>query len=384
MRDIRVLLVSPAKLSFTQTDMKLLRRHFQVRTVYVTLTGQNLRKLLAMLFDMAGGILWADVTLSWFAGWHSLWAVWLSKLVKKKSIVIAGGSEVTNVSEIGREVSTELTWTMRWALAWTMRRALKDADRIIAVSEFNRKEILEHVRGRRVDLVFNGIDCSRFKPCNLSEKDKSNSNGVFSDAGNSARQLDEREESKVGLCSDSRIPLADHNEGYDVVTAALFDSWHRVRLKGIDTFVESAALMPDVEFVVIGGSGEGLKRIRDLAPSNVAFIRPSTQEELIHYYQRGRVYCQLSCYESFGLALAEAMSCGCVPVATRNGALPEVVGDTGFYVQYGDSKAVAAAIENALLSGKGKQARDRITKFFSIERREADLVNEILQLIEVG
>ena len=384
MSDVKVLLVSPAELSFTQTDLKLLRKHFQVRTVYVTLTGQHPRELLAMLLNMTSGILWADVTLSWFASWHSLWAVWLSRLVRKKSIVIAGGSEVANVSEIGRDVSPALTWTMRRVLAWTMRRSLKDADRIIAVSEFNRKGILEQVRGRRVDLVRNGIDCGMFKPCNLSEKDKSTSNGVFSDAGNSPRQLDGHVESKVELCSDSRIPLADHSKGYDVVTAALFDSWHRVRLKGIDTFVESAALMPDIEFVVIGGSGEGLKRIRDLAPSNVAFIGPSTQEELIHYYQRARVYCQLSRYESFGLALAEAMSCGCVPVATSNGALPEVVGDTGFYVQYGDSKAVAAAIEKALSSGKGKQARDRITKFFSIERREADLVNEILQLIEVG
>jgi len=52
--------------------------------------------------------------------------------------------------------------------------------------------------------------------------------------------------------------LADHNNGYDVVTVDLFDSWWRLRLKGIDSFIESATLMPDVEFVVVGRSSEGL------------------------------------------------------------------------------------------------------------------------------
>jgi len=47
------------------------------------------------------------------------------------------------------------------------------------------------------------------------------------------------------------------------------------------------------------------------------------------------------------------MLCECVPVVTKNGALPEVVGDTGFYVAYDDERDVAEGIKKALKSEKG-------------------------------
>jgi len=102
---------------------------------------------------------------------------------------------------------------------------------------------------------------------------------------------------------------------------------------------------------------------------------------LLHYYQKAKVYCQLSAHESFGVALAEAMSCCCVPVVTRRYALPEVVGDAGFYVPYNDPKATAEAIRKALKSNKGRKARERIKKYFSIKTREKRLIEEILDLI---
>ena len=70
---------------------------------------------------------------------------------------------------------------------------------------------------------------------------------------------------------------------------------------------------------------------------HIEFTGFVTDDELLGWYQRAKVYCQLSYYESFGMAAAEAMLCECVPVVTRKGALPEVVGETGFYVEYGES-----------------------------------------------
>ena len=75
------------------------------------------------------------------------------------------------------------------------------------------------------------------------------------------------------------------------------------------------------------------------------------------------------------------MSCGCVPVATRNGALPEVVGETGFYVPFADSLSTARAIETAMTSGKNEEARHRILANFPIQRRELELVEEIESLM---
>ncbi len=74
------------------------------------------------------------------------------------------------------------------------------------------------------------------------------------------------------------------------------------------------------------------------------------------------------------------MACGCVPVVTDRGALPEVAGDTGFCVPYGDPKATAEAIEKALNSNKGKEARERIKNMFGIEKRSEKLIELIKEL----
>ena len=60
------------------------------------------------------------------------------------------------------------------------------------------------------------------------------------------------------------------------------------------------------------------------------------------------MYCQLSITESFGVTLLEAMACGCVPVVARRDALPELAGDAGFQVPYGDVERTREAILAAM------------------------------------
>jgi glycosyltransferase involved in cell wall biosynthesis len=114
----------------------------------------------------------------------------------------------------------------------------------------------------------------------------------------------------------------------------------------------------------------------------VIFTGYVSDELLVALYRKAKVYCQLSAHESFGVALAEAMACGCVPVVTNRYALPEVVGDAGFYVPYGDPKAAAEAVRQALKSNKGTRARERIQKYFSLKAREQKLIKEITSLFE--
>ena len=99
-------------------------------------------------------------------------------------------------------------------------------------------------------------------------------------------------------------------------------------------------------------------------------------------YQQARVYAQLSAHEGFGMALAEAMACECVPVVTTRGSIPEVVGDTGVYVEVEDPIAAGKAIKRVIKDSNsellGKQARQRIIDLFPISKRK----NKLRTIIE--
>ena len=177
---------------------------------------------------------------------------------------------------------------------------MENSDKILAISEFSKKEILRYTNPKNVELVYNGVDCDKIKP------------------------KGEKEELAI------------------TVGSTLKD---RIKLKGLETFIRTAKFLPEERFIVIGLSEDTINYLKTLATSNVEFIGFLSQEDLIQYYQKAKVYCQLSYRESFGISLAEAMLCDCVPVVTNNAALPEVVGDTGFYVPYGDAKATAEAIK---------------------------------------
>jgi glycosyltransferase involved in cell wall biosynthesis len=52
--------------------------------------------------------------------------------------------------------------------------------------------------------------------------------------------------------------------------------------------------------------------------------------------------------EQFGRVLIEAMACGCVPVGSDSGAIPEVVGDAGVVFRERDVKGLAEAVSQLL------------------------------------
>lgn len=79
--------------------------------------------------------------------------------------------------------------------------------------------------------------------------------------------------------------------------------------------------------------------------------------------------------EAFGLTIAEAMVAGCPVVASRIGALPELVdsGRTGLLIEPGDEAALAAALkrlaENRVeCAAWGRAARDDARARFSLQR----------------
>jgi glycosyltransferase involved in cell wall biosynthesis len=306
--------------SFVRQDGEILARHFEV-------TKANYRRL-ADVIKILSAVWKCDASFSWFAAGHSFAAVLFSKLFGKKSIVIAGGYDVACVPEINYGQFT-LSRAKRFMTAFSLRHA----DLVLPVSEFTKREVLRWAEPQKIKVIYNGIGLKSF-------------------------------------------PLGGKKE--DLVITVGGVSRSNLKRKGLETFVKSARMVPEARFVVIGKEqDDSIDELRSLASPNVSFTGFVSDQELLQWYQRARVYVQVSAYESFGMSLAEAMLCQCVPVVTEKGALPELVGDTGFYVAYEDESATARGIKEALRSNRGVYARRRIEDLFSLERRERALIGAI-------
>jgi glycosyltransferase involved in cell wall biosynthesis len=93
----------------------------------------------------------------------------------------------------------------------------------------------------------------------------------------------------------------------------------------------------------------------DLGPDLV--VIPGWVDDLAPLYARAAVVAVPSRFETFGQSALEAMLHGAPVVASRAGALPELVGDgvTGLLVPPGDPEALAAAVA-ALLGDPARAA----------------------------
>jgi glycosyltransferase involved in cell wall biosynthesis len=155
--------------------------------------------------------------------------------------------------------------------------------------------------------------------------------------------------------------------------------------KGLRAFVELATRVSDARFVLIGGTEpRALSDLHARSGGKVEFAGFLSDSALDAIYAQASVYVQLSAHEAFGSSVAEAMLLGCVPVVADRGALPEVVGSTGFVVPYGDVGAAAAAVQQALAEpGRGRAARARVLEEFPLSRRKAALIQVFEELLAV-
>lgn len=312
----RVCLVFPHRATFVQQDQAILAEANDVETFEYR--GK------ADLFRLMRAIWRCDVSYSWFALGHATAAVLLSKLFRRRSIVVVGGWDVVSMPEI--PYGAMLSPDRRRKTAATLRRA----DVVLAVSESIRRQAARWV-DREIAVVPLGVDVDFFSPGGTKEP--------------------------------------------RVVTVAGVTHEAVVRTKGLDVYFEVARRLKDVTFEVIGRHAEPWpERLRANAPPNVELTGWLPQEALRDRFRRASVYAQLSAQESFGLSLAEAMACGCAPVVSDRGALPEVVGSAGAVVPYGDADAAADAVQQALPSRGSSDAQTRIADAFPLARRRERLL----------
>ena len=104
--------------------------------------------------------------------------------------------------------------------------------------------------------------------------------------------------------------------------------------KGLHTLVEALAQLPaPIHLTLVDDDhpdNEARKRARALGCADrLSLVGRIPNEELVSLYRRAALVVVPSRYEGFGLPAAEAMACATPVVATRAGALPEVIGTGG-------------------------------------------------------
>jgi glycosyltransferase involved in cell wall biosynthesis len=151
-------------------------------------------------------------------------------------------------------------------------------------------------------------------------------------------------------------------------------------MKGIATLLEAFAKLRterDVELILVtqpkpGGRTEKLIDKLSITDS-VRFVNGISDAELVALMGSAEVACVPSLYEGFSLPTAELMACGTPLIASRAGAIPEVVGPDGLcadLVTAGDVGELEAALA-ALLDDPerrelyGARGRQRVEELFS-------------------
>ncbi len=174
-------------------------------------------------------------------------------------------------------------------------------------------------------------------------------------------------------------------EREDVVsTVGMIDSDRTLRRKGIDVFFDTARMMPDVRFRVVGVLDRDAVAARYAPPPNVELIEPVRREALVGFYHDTSVYLQLSRAEGLPNVLCEAMLCGCVPVGSRAFGIPDGVGDVGWVVGEPNPAVVRDAVRKALRSNRDRReaARARIERHFHINLRRDNLLAIVNRMLK--
>ncbi|MBI4866788.1 MAG: glycosyltransferase family 4 protein [Candidatus Wallbacteria bacterium] len=206
-----------------------------------------------------------------------------------------------------------------------------------------------------------------------------------------SRQEYERMTSLFSITRPSYIPLTVDTSLYQpgdrdreplVVTVAWMEGDNSLR-KGVpqvlQIFSQLRKRMPSARLVIAGERGSAFASLEKLAAElncadAIDFPGRISTEDKIRLLQRASLYLQPAIFEGFGVAVAEAMSCG-VPVLTSPaGALPELVGDSNLTIALEDSArwleaSVQLMQDRELWKERSRSGRERIEREFSYERR---------------
>jgi len=235
-----------------------------------------------------------------------------------------------------------------WRRNVTRRLCFNWADRVFAVSHGLRTYYAKQLKivTNRILVIPNGVDTERFRP--------------RVDARKAARQKLNVDPETLVVGTVGRLdPVKDHRTLFRAVELAL------------------SQRVP-VQLVIVGDGSERVALEREVR------ARSSLSGRTLFVGESSDVASLMNCFDVFVLpslaegmsnALLEAMAVGVASVATRVGGNPELIedGSSGLLFDAGGARALAGCLKALALDplwrhSLGINARERVEKFFSLER----------------
>jgi glycosyltransferase involved in cell wall biosynthesis len=254
-------------------------------------------------------------------------------------------------------------------IRWSTKYALKYAEKIITVSDFSKKEILD-IYGmdknrvfleKKIKVVYNGYNKFLYK----KERDDGKIKEVLE---------------KYGISGPFILYIGRLEKKKN--TPALIEAFAMMREKNKD-IKHKLVLAGDASF----GYDEVNYTIGEFLPDQEnEVIMPGWVDEadMPYVYSGADVFVFPSLYEGFGIPLLQAMACELPVVASRAVSIPEVVGDAALLFNPRDTKEMTEALEK-IITDKNlreeliKRGKERV-KNFSWEKCARETLEEIESL----
>ncbi len=213
------------------------------------------------------------------------------------------------------------------------RQLAQQADRIIAVSESTKQDIVDllNINPEKIDVVYHGS-------------------------------------------SFSEEPDSSANESVTASQPYLLYVGSRKVYKNFDGFlkiIHPILKQHKLKLICAGGgsfSGEERAQIQSLGIGHLVEQQNIDDQILRRLYQQAVAFVYPSLYEGFGIPILEAFDSNCPCIISRCSSFPEVAGDAALYVDFSDFDSVADAVERVLhdtflRADIVRQGRERLAKF---------------------
>ena len=227
---------------------------------------------------------------------------------------------------------------------WKFRQTLKEADRIIAISERTKQDIME----------LGGISDERIRVIYQSYAPR------FSDA------------------VDPQL-IADVRQHYHLPDRFILNVGTIEQRKNLRLAVDALPFLPsDLHLVAVGRQTDYAKTLPQ--SDRLHLLSGVPDDHLAAIYHLAEAFVYPSRYEGFGIPIIEAIAAGLPVVACTGSCLEEAGGPDSLYVHPDDVGGMAAAITTVLKGAEGRDQRIRASQQYIQRFRGTDVAGQVLDL----